>query len=457
MTITFAIEIAQESRNMIFQGTAIPNLIIEVIGIMTCVYALITIWYGPAKYMTTRKYMTVAFGSMFLYNICLLVLEFTQASQTTPPRDVVVLAGFGTYVFPLITAFVIALYVVVQTKPPIEKYMILRPGLQILFFIGFVALLTAQATGNLIIVDQNGQFDYGPASHVGFIAPCIFMIIGLIILIRNGQNITPRQRTAFITYMTLPIVSIFFRGFWPDVYIVALATSLSMLIMLGIVLNDQAAMMRRQELDNEQLKVDLMLSQIQPHFLFNVLYVIQEICLVDAETASQAIADFSRYLRHNMDSITINNPIPFGEELEHVKHYVSLQQLRFGDALDVRYELDCTDFQLPTLTLQPLVENAIRYGIRKSETGTGTVLITTEEYPEHYEIHVIDDGPGFDLNEKPKDGSSHLGLQNVRERLSRISGGELIITSKTGEGSDLTITLPKSRQGGLGGINPDAF
>lgn len=191
MTITFAIEIAQESRNMIFQGTAIPNLIIEVIGIMTCVYALITIWYGPAKYMTTRKYMTVAFGSMFLYNICLLVLEFTQASQTTPPRDVVVLAGFGTYVFPLITAFVIALYVVVQTKPPIEKYMILRPGLQILFFIGFAALLIAQATGNLIIVDQNGQFDYGPASHVGFIAPCIFMIIGLIVLIRYGQNITP--------------------------------------------------------------------------------------------------------------------------------------------------------------------------------------------------------------------------------------------------------------------------
>ena len=421
---------------MIFQGTAILNLIIEVIGIMTCIYALITIWYGPAKYMTTKKYMTVAFGSMFLYNACLLLLEFTQASQTAPPRSLVALFGFGTYIFPLITAFVIALFVVIQTKPPVETYRILRPGLQILLLLGFIALLIAQATGNLIIVDQNGQFDYGPASHVGFIAPSIFMIIGLIVLIRYGQNIPPRQFGGFITYLTLPIVGIFLRGLWPDIYIVALATSLSMLIMLGIVLNDQAAMMRRQELDNEQLKVDLMLSQIQPHFLFNVLYVIQEICLVDAETASQAIADFSRYLRHNMDSITINNPIPF---------------------LDVRYELDCTDFQLPTLTLQPLVENAIRYGIRKSETGTGTVLITTEEYPEHYEIHVIDDGPGFDPNEKPKDGSSHLGLQNVRERLSRISGGELIITSKTGEGSDLTITLPKSRQGGLGGINPDAF
>ena len=442
---------------MIFQGTAILNLIIEVIGIMTCIYALITIWYGPAKYMTTKKYMTVAFGSMFLYNACLLLLEFTQASQTAPPRSLVALFGFGTYIFPLITAFVIALFVVIQTKPPVETYRILRPGLQILLLLGFIALLIAQATGNLIIVDQNGQFDYGPASHVGFIAPSIFMIIGLIVLIRYGQNIPPRQFGGFITYLTLPIVGIFLRGLWPDIYIVALATSLSMLIMLGIVLNDQAAMMRRQELDNEQLKVDLMLSQIQPHFLFNVLYVIQEICLVDAETASQAIADFSRYLRHNMDSITINNPIPFKEELEHVKHYVSLQQLRFGDALDVRYELDSTAFQLPTLPPQPLGETATRHGVRKRETGTGTVLITTEEYPEHYEIHVIDDGPGFDPNEKPKDGSSHLGLQNVRERLSRISGGELIITSKTGEGSDLTITLPKSRQGGLGGINPDAF
>jgi len=442
---------------MIFQGTAIPNLIIEVIGIMTCIYALITIWYGPAKYLTTKKYMTVAFGSMFLYNICLLLLEFTQASQTAPPRGLVALFGFGTYIFPLITAFVIALFVVIQTKPPVETYRILRPGLQILLLLGFIALLIAQATGNLIIVDQNGQFDYGPASHVGFIAPSIFMIIGLLVLIRYGQNTTPRQRGGFVTYLTLPIVGIFLRGLWPDIYIVALATSLSMMIMLSIVLDEQAAMMRRQELDNEQLKVDLMLSQIQPHFLFNVLYVIQEICLVDAETASRAIADFSRYLRHNMDSISINNPIPFKEELEHVKHYVSLQQLRFGDALDVRYELECTDFQLPTLTLQPLVENAIRYGIRKSETGTGTVLITTEEYPDRYEIHVIDDGPGFDPNEQPGDGASHLGLKNVKERLSRISGGELVITSKIGEGSDLTIILPKSGQGGLEGTNPDAF
>ena len=171
--------------------------------------------------------------------------------------------------------------------------------------------------------------------------------------------------------------------------------------------------------------------------------MIQEICLVDAETASKAIADFSRYLRHNMDSLSINRPIPFSEELEHVKHYVSLQQLRFGDALDVRYELSCTDFELPTLTLQPLVENAIRYGVRKNKYGEGTVVIRSEEFPDHYEIHVIDDGPGFVPDQLPDDGMSHTGIINVRQRLERICGGELRVLSGPDQGTDAAIILPK--------------
>ena len=212
--------------------------------------------------------------------------------------------------------------------------------------------------------------------------------------------------------------------------------------MLVVVADEQSKSLRKQERDNEQLKVDLMLSQIQPHFLFNVLYVIQEICLIDAEVASKAISDFSRYLRHNMDSLTINRPIPFSEELEHVRHYVSLQQLRFGDALDVRYELNCTDFELPTLTLQPLVENAIRYGVRKSKDGEGTVTIRTQEFPDRYEVHVIDDGPGFIPDQLPDDGMSHTGIRNVRERLGRICGGELKVVSEEGKGTDAAIILP---------------
>ena len=399
---------------MVFQGTAIPNLIIEIAGIMICLFALITIWYSPNRYTEAKRYMTVAFGSMLAYNICLLFLEFTQATPGGSWRTGVLLSGFGTYLFPLITAYFISLFVAETVSESEEQRRWLFHVLSILMAVEGIAILAAQITG-----------------------------------LRLGQNLTLRQRIAFIAYLSLPILSLLIRRFWPGVYVVALSTCISMMIMLIVVVDEQSKSLRQQELDNEQLKVDLMLSQIQPHFLFNVLYVIQEICLVDAETASKAISDFSRYLRHNMDSISINRPIPFKEELEHVRHYVSLQQLRFGDALDVRYELRCTEFELPTLTLQPLVENAIRYGVRKSADGEGTVTIRTEEFPDHYEVHVIDDGPGFVPDQLPEDGMSHMGLKNVRGRLERICGGELNIQSEPGKGTDAAdcLRLP-GNQGG---------
>ena len=206
---------------------------------------------------------------------------------------------------------------------------------------------------------------------------------------------------------------------------------------------EQAEEYRQQEIKNEQLKIDILLGQIQPHFLFNVLYVIQEICHIDPERASDAISQFSKYLRHNMDSLSVNSPIPFTDELEHTNHYISLQQLRFGEALTVKYELECTEFYMPTLTLQPIVENAVRYGVRKTSTGEGTVIIQTSEHPDHYEVKVIDSGPGFDPNESKEDGISHTGLNNVRERLQRICGGELEIWSELGKGTTVTMIIPK--------------
>ena len=429
---------------MILQGAAIPNLIIEVMGIMICIFALITIWYDNSISLTsTKRNMTIAFGSMFLYNVCLLLLELSQAAERVSWRAGVALVAFGTYLFPMISAYVVSLFVVSQSDYPPDRYSGLLLALRTILFINIIVLFAAQFLGKLIIVDPMGRFSYGNASKIGFVGTTVFMIIDLVILIRHGQNMTSRQRNAFIAYLSLPIAGVFLKQFWGGVYIAAFATCLSMMIMLSIIQKGQSDQKRQQEKDNEQLKVDLMLSQIQPHFLFNVLYVIQEICLVDAETASKAIADFSRYLRHNMDSLSINRPIPFSEELEHVKHYVSLQQLRFGDALDVRYELSCTDFELPTLTLQPLVENAIRYGVRKNKYGEGTVVIRSEEFPDHYEIHVIDDGPGFMPDQLPDDGMSHTGIINVRQRLERICGGELRVLSGPDQGTDAAIILPK--------------
>lgn len=423
--------------------THIANFMIETAGMVICVFGLILLCYGLYKHNMTKKYLLIACSNMLVYNLCLLNLEFTQVGIIPSWRPLVISLGFGTYLFALVAAYFVSLYVVsIVSEVESTQYMRIMI-LTVLMVIELLVILLVQMKNALLRVDLFGRYIYGSASSIGFFMVASFMFIDVYMLIRYGECITYKQRIAFITYIALPVIAIPVRKFFPGVYIVALASCVSMFIMMGIIVDEQRQILDMQRNDNEQLKVDLMLGQIQPHFLFNVLYVIQEICLIDAETASEAIADFSRYLRHNMDSISINTPIPFTEELDHVIHYVSLQQLRFGDSLYVNYDLDCYDFEMPTLTLQPLVENAIRYGVRKRCDGKGTVTIRTKEYPKYYKIHVIDNGPGFVVDKLPDDGISHMGLKNVRERLNRISGGELIIDSCLHKGTDAIIVIPK--------------
>ena len=193
--------------------------------------------------------------------------------------------------------------------------------------------------------------------------------------------------------------------------------------------------------------IQLMMGQIQPHFLFNSLEVIRRVYRKEPEKADNALLKFERYLRGNMDSMGREEPIPFRTELEHTQTYLELEQLRFQNELNIDYDLRCMDFLLPPLTLQPLAENAVRHGIRGKKSGAGTVKIATREYENRYEVIVTDDGNGFEPNAIPQDGHSHIGLSNVRERL-RYTGGELRIGAGPEGGTEAVIIVPKKNQRG---------
>ena len=200
-----------------------------------------------------------------------------------------------------------------------------------------------------------------------------------------------------------------------------------------------------QSMDGKSRWADnIMMTQIQPHFLYNSLTVIQELCRSDPAQAEAATVQFANYLRGNMDALQTNTPIPFGQELEHTREYLALEQMRFEDKLTVRYDIQCADFALPILTLQPIVENAVRHGVRGNTDGRGEVVISTREQPDRYEITVSDNGPGFDPKAQGADQDhSHVGIQNVRQRLSQMCGGTLTLESAPGEGTRVTIALPK--------------
>ena len=194
------------------------------------------------------------------------------------------------------------------------------------------------------------------------------------------------------------------------------------------------------EAELKDSRISIMLSQIQPHFIYNTLGTIERMCLKDPEKAFHLVRNFSLYLRGNFSELDSVAPIRFAEELKHVEYYVNIEKVRFPD-MNIAYDVETTEFVLPALSVQPLVENAIKHGLMRLETG-GTVLIRSYETPTHFCVEVKDDGVGFDTG-LPIDEKKHVGLRNIRGRLKAMVDGDLILESKPDGGTKAVIMIPK--------------
>jgi anti-sigma regulatory factor (Ser/Thr protein kinase) len=194
-------------------------------------------------------------------------------------------------------------------------------------------------------------------------------------------------------------------------------------------------------------------SQMQPHFLYNVLGSIQEIVLEDPEYASRLIGDFTMHLRSCIRAMENDSPIPFKTELANIRAYSNIEKMRFGEKLRIIYDIRVEDFSILPLSVQPLVENAIRHGIYERGDRGGTVRIRTAETDSAWLVTVEDDGVGFDAG-LLRDGDAHIrsnstGLKNIIFRLDKVMHASVAIESSPGVGTVVTLTLPKHR--GKGG------
>ena len=225
----------------------------------------------------------------------------------------------------------------------------------------------------------------------------------------------------------------------------------------------QAERARRKEAELLQSRIAVMLSQIHPHFLFNALNTIEYLCEEDPPTAARAVNDFAQYLRGNMDSLTGSQTIPFCQELEHLAHYVAIEQLRFP-SIEVTYDIRVRDFSVPPLSVQPLVENAIRYGAAR-RAGGGAVKVASWRDKGSFVVRVSDNGPGFDSavlcgfqDGDPASASggvvsdaaasrSHVGLANVAARVAATCGGTLRVENEEGGGARVTMRVPCDKEG----------
>ena len=201
-----------------------------------------------------------------------------------------------------------------------------------------------------------------------------------------------------------------------------------------------------EELRDAQLQT--LVNQIRPHFIYNTLATVHVFCRDDPAQAMQLIEHFNDYLHANFTAITAKEPVPFEEELKHTKAYLAVEAALYLDALSVEYRTEVTQFRLPPLTLQPVVENSVKHGIAKTHKPEH-ICIRSRRTEDGFEVSVTDDGPGLPAEAAGSgDGAGHVGLQNVRERLELMCGGTLDISPRPEGGTIVTVTIPREQPSG---------
>ena len=302
--------------------------------------------------------------------------------------------------------------------------------------------------GMYIYYDETGLDKTGPmfllSQAISVILPAMTMILAL----KHHGVLGWRKTWTMVLFGAIPVLSIPLQFYWA-VTPVYFAVTVSLVLVYMLIRVEQAG--RSANIEKELIKKELalsesnnalVLSQIQPHFLYNALTSIYRLCDVKPEAAKEAVSNFSKYLRGNLDSIKQTEMISFAEELKHLQAYLALEKIRYGDYLKVEYNIEVAGFFIPPLTVQPLAENAVNHGVSDLPDG-GVVTICTAETPDCYEIRVCDNGVGFNPDSVQSDGRTHVGISNVRSRLEIMCGGTLDITSEIGKGTTAIIKIPK--------------
>ena len=239
------------------------------------------------------------------------------------------------------------------------------------------------------------------------------------------------------------------KGGLASKYIFVVFFIAAMVAVLKVIPNSINALAKAKELETEKIvlnaqltesRVSTMMSQIRPHFIYNTLGSIEQLCNIDPRKAGELVHNFAKYLRGNFGELDNPKPILMSQEMEHVHHYISIENVRFPD-MTFSFEMNSDDFHIPALTIQPIVENAIKHGLMKLQKG-GAIRVASYETDTHYCVSVEDDGVGFDTGVL-LDERKHVGIRNIRGRLKAMVNGTLEIESTQGVGTKVLITIPK--------------
>ena len=310
-----------------------------------------------------------------------------------------------------------------------------------------VLLVITQFTTFIYYVTPSNVYKRGPIYPILLLPPVLLMLSNLIGLIIRKDKLSGRHFKAMLIFLLMPLFSMIAQMFSYGIFFVVLGTAVSSFILFLYILNDTSEKYIEQKIALSEKTFRAKTLQMRPHFIYNTMANIYYLCDIDPKKARQVVDDFSTYLKKNFSAIAKDELVPFEDELEHTRAYLNVVKVRYENLLFVEYDTEYTAFQTPPLTLQPIVENAVKYAL-DPESAPLHILISTKETNDSSMITVENTGLDFidqtsPASDQSSDNEVHLGLENTISRLKTLCSGSLVITPRPGGGTIVTITIPK--------------
>lgn len=421
---------------------------LEIWGILLCLIVGVVSFHN--RKINGQEYLKlsmVSFDAVILQGFDILA-HLYRNDESVIGGYVMRVSCFGVFYMQLLVLYLFARYALAHMeKPKSESWLW---AIRVPIDLCALMLIVSQWTGWIYWFDERNHYHRGVfyAIYIGVAAVAFVALFAY--LIRHRQRTSGLRRISMMIMIWYTLVSAAVQLLVIGVPLLNLGVSITVFFLFVIAEIDQSRqlversrILSEQQAEISKLRIRMMISQIQPHFLYNVLNTIYYLCETDPKKAQDAIDVFSDYLRGNLVSLETETPVPIDEELSHVRTYFNLEKLRFEDELQVEYDICTHEVVLPLITIQQIVENAIKHGIAKKQNG-GRIVIGAKEETGGYSVTIKDDGVGFDTAILSEAGHKGIGIENVQNRLKSMVGGELTIQSTIGEGTECRIFIPKS-------------
>lgn len=412
---------------------------VEIIILIFAYYSLIQAKLNNILYESFTLILFIASFIIYTDIVCIMINGYVNL------RILAIIMNTLSYLLIVLELNLYCGFIYAWNGADYKQFSLLKHLANFFTIAALVTIIINIPMGYLFTISPQGYYVKGNYSYTAIIFELLVLACIYVYIIRS--DIITKEKIMLLFVPTIPFINFLVASYFDSPrFHMTIFVSTFFIYTLFFVKKEQQIQARELmiSLRDKQLadsEVNALRAKMNPHFIYNTLSSIYGLCRTNPDGAADMTLKLENYLRDNFGKISISPIIPLFEELEHLKYYIDIEQIRFPN-LKVEYDTDIDYFMVPSLSIQPMVENAIRHGIQKKQFGEGTIKIKSFEDDKGYYITIEDDGVGIKEDFK-NDGKVHLGIKNTRTRLKLLCNGTLSIKALSPSGTLCQVFIPK--------------